>query len=945
MNRLLRWLALLSLPIIVWVIFSASKSSDQNLPDEVSFNFHVRPILSQNCYSCHGPDPQSREADFRLDTEAGANTLLESGLKILAAGDPEASALWQRIYNEDPEQIMPPPESKKVLTAYEKAILEKWIEQGAKWEKFWAFIPPKANESLPQNTTQAIDALIDRKLDEQDLSPSPIAPAQQKLRRLSYILTGLPPTLTELAAFRADTSASAYEGWVDYYLASPRFGERWARHWMDLMRYADTQGHEFDFKIDGAWRYRDYLIRAFNEDVPYDQLVREHLAGDLLDRPRRNAQTKNNESVLGTIYMALGDGKHSPVSIKQEEADRIDNTIDVTSKAFMGLTVACARCHDHKFDPIPNKDYYRMYGLFESARFHRYGAERGDWQSTVQKDMQQMQAITNFLARPNPTIEASALWSDSVEVWADFRDGSDAGWIADGPAFSAGNAANRPIILRKKQQAKLPKLGSMRSDHYGKGVSGALRSPNFFLSKDLLSLKVRGQASTVRLIIDNFQLIQNPIYGQLEKRISGEQWQTIKIDNLSPYRGHKAYLEVLPGQYSRHNLSIEADAWIEIAWAVAHNETKLAVPSYQALPAPTQKIPASLLAEPLDFGPLRAIQYFTAMRAGQAVYSPIFERGQVDQLGDSLLPHAFLVALGGDNAYIGERDHRLDFAESIVSPDNPISARVMVNRLWHYIFGRGIVATPDNFGLQGKLPTHPALLDELAIRFQQGDWSIKAMIKDMVLSEAFQRSSVPHSDLNQKDPQNIYLSHFSVRRLEAEAIRDGILATSGCLDRSMYGPNVPIHLTEFMQGRGRPTRSGPLDGMGRRSIYQGIRRNFLPPFLQVFDLPVPFTAFGKRNVSNVPAQSLSLMNDPFVQEQASYWAKNSFATELSTEERISLLYEQAFSRSPRADEIKSGKDFLQAQALLYPEDLDAQQKAWADYTHMLFNLKEFIFLL
>ncbi|MFK7922879.1 MAG: PSD1 and planctomycete cytochrome C domain-containing protein [Bacteroidia bacterium] len=945
MNRLLRWLALLSLPIVAWVIFSASKSDEQNLPDQVSFNFHVRPILSQNCYSCHGPDPQSREADLRLDTEAGANTLLEDGLKIIAAGDPEASALWQRIHSEDSEQIMPPPESKKVLTAYEKAILEKWIEQGAKWEKFWAFIPPQANKSLPPNTTQAIDILLEEKLDEQDLSPSPIAPAQQRLRRLSYILTGLPPTIAELQAFRSDTSSVTYEAWVDYYLASPRFGERWARHWMDLMRYSDTQGHEFDFEIDGAWRYRDYLIRAFNEDVSYDQLVREHLAGDLLDRPRRNAQTQNNESVLGTIYMALGDGKHSPVNIKQEEADRIDNTIDVTSKTFMGLTVACARCHDHKFDPIPTKDYYRMYGLFESARFHRYGAEQGDWQSIVQKDKEQMQAITTFLARPNPTIKASALWSDSVEVWADFRDGSDADWIATGPAFIAGNAMNRPIIHRTKQQASLPKQGSMRSDHYGKGVSGALRSPNFELSKDLLSVKVRGQGSVVRLIIDNFQLIQNPIYGQLQKRVNDEQWQSITIDNLNPYRGHKAYLEVLTGQYNRHNLSIEEDAWIEIEWAAAHNDPQLIVPTYQSLPTNSQKLPDSLLLESLDFTSLRATQYFTAMRAGEPVYSPVFERGQVDQRGDSLLPHAFLAALGGDSAYLGERDHRLDFAESIISPDNPISARVMVNRIWHHVFGRGIVATPDNFGLQGKLPTHPALLDELAVRFQQGDWSIKTMIKAMVMSKAFQRSSVPRSGLDQKDPQNLYLSHFSVRRLEAEAIRDGILATSGCLDNNMYGPAIPIHLTEFMRGRGRPNRSGPLDGMGRRSIYQGIRRNFLPPFLQAFDLPVPFAAFGKRNVSNVPAQSLSLMNDPFVQEQATYWAENSSSPERSTSDRITLLYEQAFSRSPRADEIKSGQDFLKAQALLYPDDSCAQAEAWADYTHMLFNLKEFIFLL
>ncbi|MEL7531406.1 MAG: PSD1 and planctomycete cytochrome C domain-containing protein [Bacteroidota bacterium] len=943
MKGLLRWLILLSLPLFVWFIFSASKGSDTRLPDEISFNFHVRPILSQNCFSCHGPDPSSRKADLRLDTQEGAQALLESGLQAIVAGDAGESALWQRIHSEDPELIMPPPESKKTLTDYEKAVLTKWIEQGAQWQKFWAFVPPKAKLSSSLSTKALIDQLIEQSIEEQDLALSPRAPAHQRFRRLAYVLTGLPPSLAELEAFRTDTSQTAYAGWVEYYLASARFGERWARHWMDLMRYADTQGHEFDFAIDGAWRYRDYLIRAFNQDVPYDQLVQEHLAGDLLVRPRRNAKTQENESVYGSMYMALGEGKHSPVNIKQEEADRIDNNIDLTSKAFLGLTVSCARCHDHKFDPVPTKDYYRMYGLFESARFHRYGAGLGDWQALVEQDQQQVKALRDFLMPPTSEPNPPSLWADTLRVIADFRNASTEGWIADGPAFMAGNTAARPVL--DGLAAKLPPIGSMRSDLYGKGIPGALRSPNFILEKDILSLKLRGQGSVVRLIIENFQLIQFPIYGQLEKRIYNNNWHTIQIDNLKPYAGRKAYIEILPGIYDRHNLQSDEAAWIEVQWAVAHNGPQLKEAPYRGQSRPFQKIDSHLLPEPLDYNSLKTQQYFTGMKAGQAVYSPVFERGQVDQRADTLLPHAFLSALGGDSAYIGERDHRLDFAKSIVSPDNPIAARVMVNRLWHYVFGRGLVATPDNFGLQGKLPSHPDLLDELALRFQQADWSIKAMLRAMVLSETFQRGSVPRSGTQQIDPQNLYLSHFSVRRLEAEAIRDGILAVSGCLDTAMYGPSVPIYLTEFMRGRGRPRVSGPLDGMARRSVYQGIRRNFLPPFLQAFDFPVPFTAFGKRNLSNVPAQSLSLMNDPFVQEQARYWAENSAQDSLPTEARISRLYEQAFARLPKAEEVKSGQAFLQSQALLYPEDPAAQQKAWADYTHMLINLKEFIFLL
>ncbi|MEL6592111.1 MAG: DUF1549 and DUF1553 domain-containing protein [Bacteroidota bacterium] len=788
-----------------------------------------------------------------------------------------------------------------------------------------------------------IDAEINAKLEQMDLEAAPPATADQKLRRISYLLTGLPPTVAEREAYLLDTSQTAYATWIDHYLASPRFGERWARHWMDLMRYADTQGHEFDYEIEGAWQYRDYLIRAFNQDLPYDQFVREHLAGDLLHKPRLHPQTQSNESVKGTIYMALGEGKHSPVSIKQEEADRIDNTIDVTTKSFLGLTVACARCHDHKFDPIPTADYYRLYGLFETARIHRYS--EANWLA-LQKDRQQMDSLHQFLQAQSPTISPqSNAWPEEAIVWADFRDGEDWNWVADGPAFSGGNTAKRPIIS-PSGNATLPRVGSMRSDTYGKGVAGALRSPNFLLQKDAISFRIRGEKASLRLIIDNFQLIQFPIYGQLEQRIDRPQFQTITIDNLQDYQGHKAYLEIIPAQSDRHRLHTASEAWVEIAWAVEHESALVFNPpkvfAYEK--PPNFPIPKHLHPDTLAWSSSASPSYFKGVSSGPAVYSPIFIRGQVDQPSDSSLRHGNLSALGGQ-IFAGEGDHRLNFAEAILHPDNPLAARVMVNRLWQHVFGRGLVATPDNFGLQGKLPSHPELLDALAVRFREGGWSIKQMLREFMLSEAFQRASVPQSGTKSKDPNNQYLSHFSIRRLEAEAIRDGILATAGCLDTMMYGPNVAIHLTAFMQGRGRPARSGPLDGMGRRSVYQGIRRNFLPPFLQAFDLPVPFTAFGKRNVSNVPAQSLSLMNDPFVQEQASYWAERVLQLAESDSQRIERLYQEAFSRSAKQTEIQTGLQFVQQQCDLYPQDIAAEQKAWADYTHTLFNLKEFIYLL
>ncbi|MGI9551121.1 MAG: DUF1549 domain-containing protein [Aurantibacter sp.] len=365
--------------IVVGLLLALSSCGDNKdfsepLPDTVDFNFHVRPILVQNCYLCHGPDPSGRKADMRLDTYEGATAALKEGGHAIVPGKPSKSRLVYRIYHEEEDQIMPPPESNYKLTAREKAMLKKWIDQGAEWKDHWAFIKPET--SVPLSSTRAIDSLIDFGLNQKQLAKTPQADKNSLIRRVSYLLTGLPPSPNDVENFMADKSLNAYEKMVDRYLNSSAYGERWARHWMDLVRYAETKGHEFDYSIVGAWRYRDYLIRAFNDDVPYNQLLKEHLAGDLLDSVRYNTQSKIAQSPLGTVFFAMAEGTHSPVDLKKDEADRIDNIIDVTSKTFQGLTVSCARCHDHKFDPILTADYYSMYGMVESTRFSPVAAEQ-----------------------------------------------------------------------------------------------------------------------------------------------------------------------------------------------------------------------------------------------------------------------------------------------------------------------------------------------------------------------------------------------------------------------------------------------------------------------------------------------------------------------------------------------------------------------------------------
>jgi cytochrome c553 len=391
---------------------------------------------------------------LRLDSYDHATALLPSGKRAIVPGNARKSELIRRISSSDHQEIMPPIEMNKTLSEREVALLSKWIEQGAKWEPYWAFMPvedpPVPSVQLMDFVNNDIDNFILNKLSYNNLNPSTKSDKSILLRRLSYILTGLPPSIDELNQFISDSSPQAYAKMVDYYLASPRFGEHWARHWMDLVRYADTRGHEFDYGIIEAWRYRDYLIRAFNEDLSYQQLVKEHLAGDLVDQPRSN-QFGGNESIIGTAFFCLTEGKHSPVDIRADEAERIDNIIDVTTKTFQGLTVGCAKCHDHKFDPIPTTDYYALYGMIESTRFAltplSLGEEKLQLLDSVKTDMNAIKSLLaeQELFRSNKTIEQVrfALPKEATVI-GDFREGDLQDWDNQGIAFK--NALGMPHL-------------------------------------------------------------------------------------------------------------------------------------------------------------------------------------------------------------------------------------------------------------------------------------------------------------------------------------------------------------------------------------------------------------------------------------------------------------------------------------------------------------------
>ena len=996
LSRAVRWGAVAAAAGIFAACSPVGQRTD--LPERVDYNFHVRPVLSNTCYVCHGPDSSTREAGLRLDLREAATARREGGGRAIHPGSARRSLLIRRVTSEDPEERMPPAESNHHLTAREIALIARWIDQGAEYKPPWALMPPVRT---PESGT-SIDEFIDARLEQEGLQRAPRATKESLARRASFVLTGLPPKPNLVRTFVEDSSASAYEEFVNRLLDSPRYGERWARHWLDLVRYAESKGYGPDFTIQGAWRYRDYVIRAFNADLPYDSFVIEHLAGDQLAHPRMHPLQGYNESVLGTSYLALGGGKHAPVDTRLDEAERIDNIIDVTSKTFQGLTLACARCHDHKFDPIPTTDYYAFYGIFESTRF----AHTPLVSSSHQANIDSMQAMRSKVRSElggawgrslggrtvlpvsrrtsAPAGHAPALPEDSATGWrmiGDFRSGTYDGWFPHGPGFGA--EPEQGLLVTESGTVDSLAAGFVSSRTVAPGLPGALRSPTFTLDRDSIHVVAAGSGSTIRLIVDNFQLIAPPLFHTIQAEVSSPALSTYRF-NVQLWKGRKAYIELLVGRLGApryitelQRIILDDSAYVEAAYAVLLDSAApgpLALPERRssALPTVGESVDAWVagnatplhiraINEALSGGALprlevspfrrlagaeRASQeefpYVIAATDGDRIESPVFVRGNYQTPGDAPVPHRFLSALSDiAGPFTGSASGRYELARAIASPMNPLTARVMVNRLWHHAFGRGIVETVDNFGAQGALPTHPALLDYLALRFVEEGWSIKTVLREILLSEAFQRSTVPYESARTRDPRNLLLSHYSARRLDAEAIRDAVLAASGALDTTMYGPSVPAYLTESMPVQGRPETSGPLDGAGRRSIYQEVRRNFLSPMMQAFDRPIPSSTVGARNTTNVPAQSLTMLNDPFVAEQARVWAEALVAMDMDDADRIRHIYARAFSRTASAREIESGLAYMAKEGM--GRELDTEQ-LWADYVHVVFNLKEFLYL-
>jgi cytochrome c553 len=961
--------------LLAWVVsIPFSNAAEANPADLEHFEKSVRPILVQHCYRCHSADAKNPKGGLRVDGRAFLLAGGDNGASIVP-GAPEKSLLMEAVKYGNSELLMPP---KEKLAEGQIRDLERWIKAGAPWPKdgnaiegpktdfdiakrkaeHWVW-KPIAKPAVPAGNGNPVDRFIQAKLSEMKLTPAGPAEKAVWLRRVSFALTGLPPTPAEIESFEKDNSGNAHEKVVDRLLASPAFGERWARHWLDLVRYGETRGHEFDPDIPNAYQYRDYVVRALNDDVPYDQFLKEQIAGDTLAAARLNPKSGANESILGTGFWHLGEEVHSPVDIRQDQADRYDNRIDVLTKTFLGLTVSCARCHDHKFDAISAKDYYALFALLEGSAYRQVRFDGQTENQTVAKELQKLRVqVSEAVAKASPPRKNEAApsrvyqdWRKQARVVVDYS-AADAPFIPDDVSFGSAPRAAGSFSIRPNGTVRMEDRTAAVFDRYWAGLKAApgsandhgalgrttragftIRTPSFLIEKKALHYLVRGGGFAFANV-DGHTIVNGPLHGKTINAIpnsAGYRWITHRLDG---YVGQRAHLE----------LTADPNTEFAVAMVVQSDDPPPGVPPAEFLEgeAPNEAFVSNWLdrqsdvEKELQTRTVWASRLAPALWDGNSVNSYVFIRGNPKAVGELVPPRNLEALTGAEKIAHRSGSGRREFAEQLVGPGlRNFTARVYVNRVWHNLFGVGLVPTTDNFGVLGELPSHPELLDYLACDFGENGWSTKSLIRQLVLTDVYRRTSKPVPESLAADPVNKSLHAFRVKRLEGEAIRDAMLRISGRLNPAVGGKSVPIYLTPFLDGRGKPV-SGPLDGDGRRSLYLAVRRNFLSPFLQAFDTPSPFSSVGRRQVSNVPAQALILLNDPFVHQQADLWAKEVLARNASTDERLTGMYLSAFGRKPQADELKQMQRFLIEQ-----ED---EAKAWNDLAHSLFNVKEFIFI-
>jgi hypothetical protein len=1070
---------------------AASLSSEQ----AEFFEKRIRPVLAQECYECHSAATKAK-GGLLLDSRPGWQKGGDSGAAILP-GKPDASLLLQSIAHEHEDLKMPKAGAK--LDAAVLTDFRKWIAEGAvdprdqppsaaqvaadtSWEaiadrraQWWSFQPVE-NPAVPVSArvSHPVDRFLEKERQEAGQAVSGLADRWTVLRRLHAVLTGLPASLEEQAAFDRDWETlgreKAIANQVDSLLESPHFGERWAQHWLDWFRYTEGHGGQGDPTNENATEFRDYMIRALNANVPYDQLIREHLAGDLLENPRLDPTGMVNESIIGLAQYRFVEHGFFPVDALDELVKFTDNQIDVVTKATMGLTVSCARCHDHKFDAISHRDYHALFGIFASSRPARRPllapqvidsrrvrlkqqqadlaeALKVHWlaRSTPEVIRERLDAFSglhaeieknpkrpvetlggqepipnDLLVEPGDALEPWIRWTEDSgmsaqwKAWPaqlakrseqalahnasitvarhDFRKGLPDGWrVTDGTveavaAGALGLATDKDGVVRSILPSGVISHGATAYEQ------AALFSDDVQIDFGAMAaLWSGGGWAQLRLVPENFPR-PGGIYKQADARQNGEtSWFSEETDF---WDGHRAYFHVqtrgtapqpprgprgadgkpmstaaephgswfhvrevrqLRGETDRiQPTEFAATSFLGAGEAQPTDREGLALRYAEAIREVVMRWRTSafsdedalFLSEGLRTGlldrqldqvseevqaALRALRKteaeFAALarKATPAVVEssgfdqPFYERGNHLTPGEPV-PRGFLAALGAETFDLAEETGRLQLAKEITSDDNPFFSRIIANRLWNHVFGKGLVTTVDNFGRTGKQPTNPELLDHLASRMKETNYDLKEAIRYLVTTELFQLSSEPTSIAKSQDPDNRLWTHALVRRLDAEGVRDQLLSVSGQLDLKLYGPSVV------------PNTAVAKDI--RRGVYIARKRKGRDAFLDTFDMPLPVTTRGQRDVTTTPSQAITMLNAPFVRYQAKTWAEEHGGQ--PTGESLRQLVRHAFTRPPEPEELRTLTEFHRANGGGVP--------GLTEIAHLVFNMKEFLYV-
>lgn len=1004
--------------VIIGILSSCSlevpkEISDQysSLPEVVDFNYHVKPILSDRCYQCHGPDEKTRKAGLRLDIESLAFSKLESGKRAFSAGNLYKSESARRILHQDPDIVMPPPEANLQLTQREKAMILKWIEQGAEWKEHWSFLPPqnKIPKSKDNTLSHPIDMFVKNKLDQEGLDFSPKASKAILVRRLYFDLTGLPPSIEAVDEFINDNSEKAYENLVDRLLNTPAHAERMALDWMDLSRYADSHGLHAD-GIRTMWPWRDWVLKAFQENMPYDQFVTWQLAGDLIPEATQ-------EQKLATAF-----NRNSPMTAEGgviDEEWRLHYVFDRTetlSTAFMGLTVACAKCHDHKFDPISQKDYYQLTAFFNNIRELGMTGDDGEFGPLLPLTDEQTQSKLDQLNQSMSAIKKElAITSEELKQVYEYSDELVKKTKSQPNLLFHGKFEKISQISKRRHSVDGKKDFYGRSDQTPEVVEG-IKGNAFKFSKDhdqlyitnklipkmewtepfslslWLNTSKRKQESTQTLVANsggkndlwrgwecylddqnrvNIRLINvtpsNLIHVRTVDSIKTNQWQhlAVTLDGTGKTEGVQLFLNgekiaqqgiinnlyktMIPTKRDRKKGFVETDRSLIVGKSYEGSTgdyglfmgkldefkffkgvlTPFEVRSIHAentnqkTETPWEEVQQHLIEKNSEIVKIKK-KLKNNREEYLKTYTPIEEIMVMREMDQARPTYLYNRGVYSEPLYTVEAKvpaalpamdeslpkNRLGLSQWLFDPKNPLTARVAVNRYWQMIFGQGLVGTPNDFGVQGQLPSHPELLDWLAIRFRQ-NWDVRALIKEMVLSKTYQQQSVSNELLDQKDPNNILLARANVSRLPAEIIRDNALKVSGLLNPKFGGESVMPYqpeglwkeknnfstfLFEYEQSAG--------DDLYRRGLYTFIRRTSPPPNMMTFDATSREVCTVKRDVTSTPLQALVLLNDPQFFEASRVFAERMIKNKDRLEDQIRFGFRLATSRYPKQEELE-----------------------------------------